>query len=125
MDLPSYGVADAARAAVAAVIRLSHDRHLAGKKTVVAGRAAVEKRRIYSATDLVAADRARVAAEVAARKPRKPKTRRRRPRSYRWRATRSSRSGNACWLRAVCARHVSIVAASYGQCVVLVNSVFV
>jgi len=68
MDLPSYGVADAARAAAAAVIRLSHDRHMAGKKKVVAGRAVIEKRQIYSAADLVAADRARVAAKVAAEK---------------------------------------------------------
>jgi len=68
MDLPSYGVADAAQAAATAVIRLSHDRHMAGKKKVVAGRAAVEKRRLYSAADLVAADRARVAAKVPAEK---------------------------------------------------------
>jgi len=68
MDLPSYGVADAARAAAAAVIRLSHDRHMADKKKVVAGRAAVEKRRVDSAADLVAADRARVAAKVGAEK---------------------------------------------------------
>jgi len=68
MDLPSYGVADAAQAATAAVIHLSHDRHMAGKKKVVAGRAAVDRRRIYSAADLVAAHRARVAAKVAAEK---------------------------------------------------------
>jgi len=42
MDLPSHGVADAARGAAAAVIRLSHDRHMAGKNKVVAGRASVE-----------------------------------------------------------------------------------
>jgi len=68
IDPPSYGVADAARTAAAAVICLSHDRHMAGKKKVVAGRAAAERRRIYSAVDLVAADRARMAATVAAEK---------------------------------------------------------
>ena len=50
------------------MVRRSHDQRVAGKKTFVSGRAAVEKGRIYSAADLVAADRARVAAKVAAEK---------------------------------------------------------
>lgn len=74
LDLPSEGVADGARAAAAAVIRLAHDRNAADQKSVVAGRAVVQKRRIYSATDLLDADRARVAAEAAAAKAKAAKT---------------------------------------------------
>jgi len=66
IDLPSYGVADGARAAAAAVIRLAHDNHAAGKKNVVGGRAVVHRGHIYSAAGLLEADRARAAAQKAA-----------------------------------------------------------
>lgn len=66
MDMPSYGVADGARAAAAVLIRLAHDEHEAHRKRVFDGRAVVKKSRLYSATDLLEADRARVEAERAA-----------------------------------------------------------
>lgn len=46
LDLPSEGVADDARAAAAAVIRLAHDRNAADQKSKVGGRAVILKRRI-------------------------------------------------------------------------------
>jgi len=61
-----YGAADGARAAAAAVIRLAHDHHAAGKKNVVGGRAVVHRGHIYSAAALLEADRARAAAQKAA-----------------------------------------------------------
>lgn len=111
--LPSNCASESARAAPAAVIRPTYDEHDAHWQTV-GGHAAAKKRRLFSATDLLEADRARIEAERAAADGEAVQANAKRRQSSKQRVTSLSLANSTHWRLVACVCHSYTVAARVG-----------
>jgi len=66
IGLTSDGVADQSRGAAAVVIRQAHEQRAADQRKVMSGAAVIKKAKVYSGKDLIAQNKARVAADAKA-----------------------------------------------------------